>query len=185
MSQAHQKHINKFFPKKAILYQPGLAIVLDSVNTAILLSQLLYWHGKGSNKDGWIYKTIKEMEAETGLSRYQQETAIDKCRNLEILDYKISGIPAKRHFRIKMDVLENILPGLKEKAGIDCPNPPCQFAENSQTNTETTQKITTQNTAKNTETTYTNSSMASIGNVLENQKAKFTKSNDFDIQEYL
>src|SRR5215212_4465846 len=41
----------------------------------LFISQLLYWDGKGHDPDGWIYKTEKEMEQETGLTRSSQRKA--------------------------------------------------------------------------------------------------------------
>lgn len=161
MSQNHQKHINKYFPNRPILYQPGLSLVLGSVNAGVLMSQLLYWHEKGRRKDGWIYKTMDELKAETGLTRTQQETAIRICRNQGVIDYKIAGIPAKRHYKVNLEVLEKLLPSLKEKAGIVYPNPPQQFAENQQTITENTLETTPKNTSRDL-----NSSASSIQDII-------------------
>lgn len=146
MSQNHQKHINKYFPNRPIAYQPGLALVLSSVNASILFFQLLYWHEKGNRKDGWIYKTMHELKDETGLTRTQQESAIKICRKYELFDYKLAGIPAKRHFKINLEILENILPSLKKKAGVVFMNPPYKFAGNMQSTTEITHMTTTENT---------------------------------------
>lgn len=41
----------------------------------LFMSQLLFWDGKGHDPDGWIYKTEKEMERETGLTRSSQRKA--------------------------------------------------------------------------------------------------------------
>ena len=40
---------------------------------SILLSQFLYWSDK--TKDGWIWKTTDELTEETGLTKWQQQTA--------------------------------------------------------------------------------------------------------------
>lgn len=161
MSNNHQKWINKYFPKSPIAYQPGLSLVFHSTSVGIMLSQLLYWHGKGKNKDGWVFKTIDEMRAETGLSRNQQDTAIQKCINAGILDYKLGGIPAKRHFRLNIQELENQLPSLKESANVAFLNPPTQFAENRQTLTKNTQNTTSKNT-KDRFKKYSTSSLKEI-----------------------
>lgn len=180
MSTKHQKWINKYFPKSPIAYQPGLSIVFGSVNVGILLSQLLYWHELGSDKTGWVYKTIEEMRAETGLSRYQQETAIKICLNAGVIDYKLKGIPAKRHFKVLVQELENQLPGLKKSANVHFLNPPTQFARNQQTITKSTQDTTTQNT----KTRFRNYKTApsALGQLLETRYGSVArKSNDFDI----
>ena len=57
MSKSDQQAIAKYFPKKneGIRYITGLGIVFGSPNAGILLSQLLYWNGKGKKKP-WTYK---------------------------------------------------------------------------------------------------------------------------------
>lgn len=142
-----QQAIAKYFEKKPILYIAGLSIVFKSTNVGILLSQLLYWQDKGKRKDGWIYKTMEEMRLETGLSRNQQDTAIKKLKEMGILEVKLKQIPAKRHFRINMQQLYELLPSLKASSNLTYPNPPHYFVENEQSIT----KITHETTSKNTE----------------------------------
>lgn len=147
MSQADQKSISKYFSTKGILYQPGLGIVFGSVNAGILLSQLLYWHGKGKNKDGWVYKTEKDMRLETGLTRTQQENAIKRLKDLGVLEMKLAGIPAKRHFRLDLENLHNLLPSLKETCKLVYLNPPRLPAANQHSITKSTQKTTSKITS--------------------------------------
>lgn len=127
---------------------------MNSVNAGIMMSQLLYWHEKGKLKDGWVYKTIDEMRLETGLTRTQQETAIRICLEYEFIETKLAGIPAKRHFKINLDEIENRLPALKEDANVVYPNPPLKYAENLQTITENTQDTTTKNTHRDFDSTF-------------------------------
>lgn len=145
-----QAQIDRYFSRRPIAYQPGLSLALGSVNAGILLSQLLHWHGLGANKEGWVYKTVKECTEETGLSRTQQETVIKLLRKYQIIDYKLAGIPAKRNFRVNMAQLENVLPDLKKRAHIAYPNPPRKLDENLRTITKNTQENTTQTTSENT-----------------------------------
>lgn len=173
----HQRRISKFFPKQPIAYQPGLSLVFNSVNAGILLSQLLYWHGKGRDRDGWTYKTIDEMKAETGLTRYQQETAIRTCVEAGILDYKLAGIPAKRHFKINLNELENQLPSLKKAVGIAYFNPTTQIAEKQQTNTKSTTKTNT----KNIKFGYVVDSGKTRRELLEAEYSSTRKSTDSDL----
>ena len=56
---------------RPVAYHPALVKVAGSVTAALFLSQLLYWHGKGSDPE-WIYKTQADMEEETGLSRREE-----------------------------------------------------------------------------------------------------------------
>ena len=61
-----------------------LASVLGGVNEARLFQQLAYWSDKGSDPD-WIYKTQKELEEETTLTRTQQEGARRNLRRLGVV----------------------------------------------------------------------------------------------------
>ena len=174
----HQQVINRFFPMRPIAYQPGLSLVFRSVPVGIVVSQLLYWHGKGQASDGWMYKTIEEFRAETGLSRHQQDKAISKCKELGFLETRLGGIPAKRYFRLDMEALQKLLPVLKEKANIHYLNPPIQIAEKRQTITDNTADTTSENTNRG----YKDSSFNSIGN-LASKRVEYlkssVKSNDF------
>lgn len=94
-------HITK---QRPVAYIPALTRLADNLPAGILLSQLLYWKDKGHKKD-WIFKTIKELREETGLSRSQQDIAISKWEKMEVLEVKLRGIPPKRHFRINLNKL--------------------------------------------------------------------------------
>ncbi len=120
--------------------------MFNSISVGLLLSQMLYWHGKGSKSDGWMYKTVEELKKETGLTRSQQETAIRRCKSHGLMETKLAGIPAKRHFRLDVDMLEELLPSLKINADVVYINPPKRMAENKPTTTEITHKTTSENT---------------------------------------
>ena len=102
---SYQMKYFKLASRKPIAYNPIFADIFDSPTAAIFLSQLLYWHGKGKNPN-WVYKTIKDCKIETGLTPYQQKTAIRKCIEKGVLKVKLFGIPAKRHFRLDEPLLE-------------------------------------------------------------------------------
>lgn len=59
---------------RTLAYIPDIAIMLGSSDQAIMLCQLLFWHGKEKRK-GYIIKSQDEMHHETGLTRSQQQTA--------------------------------------------------------------------------------------------------------------
>jgi hypothetical protein len=138
-----QSIIDKHFPTtRAIAYQPGLSIVFGSVTTGVFLSQLLYWQGKGSNKEGWIYKTIPDLQRETGLTRSNQETAIKQCVELGFLETKLTGrVPRTRHFRLDLKKLEDLLPSLLKPHRLALEIATDQSAGNHHTITESTHKI--------------------------------------------
>ena len=100
----YQRSIYGILNDRPIAFSPRLASVLGSINASILLAQLLYWRDKGDYQP-WVYKTIEEMKEETGLSRSEQETAIRKCKEKEILITKLKGIPARRFFYVDIERL--------------------------------------------------------------------------------
>ena len=91
----------KIVGSKSLVINLAMVKALGSIKIAVFFSQLLYWWGKGK-KEGWVWKTQKEMEEETTLSRFDQDTAIRKGIKLGILETKREGIPAKRHFKINL-----------------------------------------------------------------------------------
>jgi hypothetical protein len=82
---------------RPIAFNPDLAKIAESATAGLLMSQLLYWWGKGRNKD-YIYKTIEQFKEETCLTRSEQNTAIRKWVKLNVLIVKAKGIPPKRRF---------------------------------------------------------------------------------------
>lgn len=105
---------------RPLAYHPALARALGSVNAAIWLGQLMYWDGKGfKHEDGWIEKTAVDMEAETALSGYEQETARNVCMKLDVVEYDRRGLPAMPCYRIRYDQLIEVIAtnGQKSRLG--------------------------------------------------------------------
>ena len=90
------------FLKRPIAYHPIIAKAFGSAKLAILWSQIYYWSDKTKNKDGWIYKTQKDIYDETGLARKEQETARKIGNKLGVMESKRMGSPCTVHFRINM-----------------------------------------------------------------------------------
>src|SRR3954452_5041110 len=89
---------------KIIAFHPALARALGGINEALLFQQLAYWSNKGSTPD-WIYKTQRELEDETTLTRTQQENARRTLRKLGVIDEEKRGLPAKLYFRVNWPVV--------------------------------------------------------------------------------
>ncbi len=145
MGKPEQQAIAKYFDKKPVLYIGGLGQVF-SLQAGILLSQLLYWHGLGSRNDGYIYKTADELRSELGMSRSNQETAIKQLVEYGIIHVKLAQIPARRHFKVNLEKLHELLPSLKETNNLHYPNPPNYYVANGESTTKTTRENTTKNT---------------------------------------
>jgi hypothetical protein len=73
------------------------------VPAAVILSQLLYWHGKQADPDGWIKKTASELEEETGVTERQQEVTRPALVESGLVEFQRRGIPAMPFYRVKHD----------------------------------------------------------------------------------
>lgn len=129
-SPNYNKRLLEALSAKPVVFNPVLAKLTGSVKAGLLLSQLLYWWGKGQNPD-WIYKTIKEIKDETALSRSEQEGAIKKIKKLDLMKVKLRGIPPRRHFKLNLQKISNLI----------CRNSTNLFAENQQYNSDNTSEI--------------------------------------------
>jgi len=131
----YQKIIARVLSTRPIAFNPDLARSLGSAKAGLLLSQLLFWWEKGRNPN-WIYKTIDEMEEETTLSRCEQDNAIKICKNYGLLETKLEGIPAKRHFKLNIQKIIKLLESsLQVNDEQDCKKPAKKIDEDKQTNT--------------------------------------------------
>jgi hypothetical protein len=92
---------------KPVSYNVILARLSGKATRGLFMSQLLYWHGKGRDKE-WVYKTQKELQKETGLTRSEQDGAIEFWKEIGVLEMKKKGIPQKRHFRVNVDKLTRL-----------------------------------------------------------------------------
>jgi hypothetical protein len=75
----------------------------------LFLSQAVYWSPRSNDPDGWFFKTQAEWWEETGLSRFNQETARRKLRATGILREKRAGQKGNIYFQIDFARLSQIL----------------------------------------------------------------------------
>lgn len=94
---------------KPVTYYPNISNAIGDVRAGIFISNFFYWEGKQKDKEGWIYKSQKEIEHETGMSRYMQETARRKLKEVGILQEKLAGSPATKHYKFNWDLLNEIM----------------------------------------------------------------------------
>ncbi|MFN2120717.1 MAG: hypothetical protein ACK2T0_10025 [Anaerolineales bacterium] len=105
---------------RALAYYPGLRRLAGSANATLLLCQLIYWHGKQADKDGWIRKrsrTVEDdpdgrvdpsnqsIEYETGLTYKEQITARRVLRERGFLEERSNRIEHEVHFRVNFEGL--------------------------------------------------------------------------------
>lgn len=75
------------------------------LETGLFLSQLIYWTGRGSRKDGFIFKTEKEWNEELRLSKYAIRKARKNLEKMGVLETKVKkayGNPTV-HYKLLKD----------------------------------------------------------------------------------
>jgi hypothetical protein len=111
---------------RPIAFQRSFAHICGDACAGLMLSQLLYWSSRTGDCDGWCYKSAREWSEETGLSRYEQETARRILREKEFMEEALRKMPATKHYRLRLD---------KIKAAL------VQYGENQQTSMGKTNKL--------------------------------------------
>jgi hypothetical protein len=87
---------------RVIAFRSALAHLGGGALAGLLLSQFWYYSNLPTSqaRDGWFYMTMSEIEAETGMTRTEQETARRRLRTLGLLEEDKRGIPPTLHFRL-------------------------------------------------------------------------------------
>ena len=102
---------------RSVSYHPAFSrLAGGSAAAGVFLSQALYWQLRipekrppGCPGPDWFWKSGRDWEEETALSRQQQETARAKLVQLGVLREKRCGVPARMFFKVDMDKLEELL----------------------------------------------------------------------------
>lgn len=137
---------------RPIAFYPQLAKILGDIESAIYYQQILYWADKGKRKDGFIYKTKEELEAETTLTRDQQDRVrknLVKLGWLEVKNMRANGHNTLHYKPLKsleLIVSEGNPPRKSHRGKSTIPtvgNPLLEKRENHDLVTETTTEITT------------------------------------------
>lgn len=91
-----------------VAYYPGLVKHLGSVNAVLFFSQIFYWQDKATSDLG-VYKTVEEIEAETGMTYREQVTARKQLVEHKVLIETHKRFEHKIYYRIDVDRLDEIL----------------------------------------------------------------------------
>jgi hypothetical protein len=107
----YQASLLEIIGDRPVAYHPKLAKMMGGVKAAIMLSQLLYWNGDKTvqKRDGWVLKSVEDFLEETGLSKFEQQSARDELIERGIIETKLKGIPRIWHYKIDMNSLGEFL----------------------------------------------------------------------------
>lgn len=83
------------------------------LNEAVILGELASeyknWKSKEKLIDDMFYSTISNIEKNTGLNEYQQRKSFKILKELNLIEYKVKGIPATRYIKINQEQVIKIL----------------------------------------------------------------------------
>ena len=99
-----------------ITFHRCLVRVTGSVTAALMLSQAMAWtEDLAPEVEGWFMRSQGDWAEETGLSRWEQETARRVLRNCGLLEERKMGMPARLWFRVNRQRLGAALRELSER----------------------------------------------------------------------
>lgn len=82
--------------------------ITGSLKSAAMLSQLLYWSRVSKEvaaRDGWIYKSVGQMQEETGLTPREQDTCKGRLKKLNLIQTSRKGVGAPLALKVNLDEL--------------------------------------------------------------------------------
>jgi hypothetical protein len=83
-----------------------LVPITGGVTSALMLSQAIWTtQSLEPSADGWFIRSQEQWTQETGLSRWEQETARRALRRSGLLEERRVGMPAKLWFRVCPDAV--------------------------------------------------------------------------------
>lgn len=88
---------------RPIAYYPSLRKITGSTTATILLCQFIYWRGKESDPNGWLYKESSEIEEETGLSYDEQKTARKKLIENGLIQEHYARLDHQMRFLVNLE----------------------------------------------------------------------------------
>lgn len=91
---------------RPIAYHRVFVSLAGSVAGAVFLSQLVYW---ARRMDREFYKSVDDWSEETGLTRYEQESARKKLKALGVLKVKRKGVPARLFYSLDFVALDHVI----------------------------------------------------------------------------
>ncbi|QDP62814.1 MAG: hypothetical protein Unbinned579contig1003_9 [Prokaryotic dsDNA virus sp.] len=86
--------------------------IQPTVLLADLISKEEYFINNNLIEDGWFFNTEANIEKDTTLTPYQQRKIIKTLKDLELIEAKRKGVPAKMFFKINE---EQVVKFLKDK----------------------------------------------------------------------
>ncbi len=109
---AHIRETVRLLGQRCVAYHPKLVQLTGRVTAGLMLSQSLYWTKQlhlAGRLDGWFWKSARQWQEETGLSRREQDTARSTLKALGVWQEKRQGMPARLWYRVDLGALGRLL----------------------------------------------------------------------------
>lgn len=82
----------------------------ESIMIGELVSEYLHWRKTNKlTEDGYFYSTAENVEENTTLTAHKQRKALNKLKELGLIDVQIRGLPAKRYIKLNDDAIADIV----------------------------------------------------------------------------
>ena len=73
----------------------------EAIMYSSLVAKLVYYQNKNLlDDDGYFYATADDIQESTCLTRRQQDSIIDNLVKTGLIEVKVKGMPARRHFKV-------------------------------------------------------------------------------------
>lgn len=99
---------------RPIAYYSALARLVGGVKPAVFLCQLLYWRERSGHPDQEIYKSVAEIQEETGLTKEEQRTARRELVARKLLYERHARLEHRLYFRVDLDALDSLAVGVAD-----------------------------------------------------------------------
>jgi hypothetical protein len=93
---------------RTIAAHRNLLAIAGGAAAGVFLAQLVYWTRRGAEvpvREGWVFKTGRQWQLETGLSPKVQRRARQALIRRGLIAERLSGCPARMEFRIDLHAL--------------------------------------------------------------------------------
>ena len=94
--------------RRVAIHRSLIQITGNNIKTAAFLSQLMYWLRVGTKIEqngGWIFKSVKEMEMETGLTIEEQRKCKNELKKLNFVEIGFFGQGRNLAFKLNIDAI--------------------------------------------------------------------------------
>ena len=94
--------------RRVAIHRSLIQITGNNIKTAAFLSQLMYWLRVGTKIEqngGWIFKSVKEIEMETGLTVEEQRKCKNELKKLNFVEIGFFGQGRNLAFKLNIDAI--------------------------------------------------------------------------------